>query len=122
MPCGLEPLHAPLPLAGGLVRVLGTVVEVSMLTVLDTRQNVALCRAVAPELIRDNHPGDILTAFEELAEEFLGRMLIPPPLYENVQHMAVLIHRTPQIVVLLIDRDQYLIQVPLITGSRTPAS
>jgi hypothetical protein len=78
--------------------------------------------AVALELIRDDHPGDILTAFEELAEEFLGRVLIPPPLYENIQHMTVLIHGAPQIVVLLIDREEHLIQVPLITGTRTPAS
>jgi hypothetical protein len=37
MPWGFEPLHPPLPLAGGVVRVLGTVVEVPMLAVLYSR-------------------------------------------------------------------------------------
>jgi hypothetical protein len=37
VPGGLEPLHTPFPLPGWLVRVLGTVVEVPMLTVLDPR-------------------------------------------------------------------------------------
>ena len=45
VPCGLEPLHAPLPLAGGLVRVLGTVVEVPMLAVLDPGR---MSRCAAP--------------------------------------------------------------------------
>ncbi len=37
VPGGLEALQAPLPLAGGLMRVLGTVVEVAVLAVLHTR-------------------------------------------------------------------------------------
>ncbi len=40
VPGGLEPLQAPLPLAGGLVGVLRPVVEVAVLAVLNTRQNL----------------------------------------------------------------------------------
>jgi hypothetical protein len=63
-----------------------------------------------------------LTVFEKLAEEFLDCFLTPPPLDENIQHLAPLIHRTPQTVILLLDRDEHLIQVSLITGTWTPAS
>jgi hypothetical protein len=37
-------------------------------------------------------------------------------LHENIQDMAVLIHRPPQIVALLVERAQDLIQVPLVAG------
>ena len=76
-----------------------------MLAVLDTRQNVALRRAIALELIRDDHPGDILTAFEELAEEFLGRLFVPPSLHQDVEYHTVLIHGPPQIVALFVDAE-----------------
>jgi hypothetical protein len=107
-----EPLHAPLPLARGLMRVLRTVVEGAVLAMLYPGQHLALRRAVALELIRDQHPGDILTAFEERAEERLGGVLVAPPLHEDVEHHAVLIHRPPQIVPLLVDGDEYLIKLP----------
>src|SRR2546427_11902448 len=42
LPRGLEPLHAPLALPGGLVRVLCTVVEIAMLAMLHSRQKLPL--------------------------------------------------------------------------------
>ena len=87
---------------------LRTVVEVPMLTVLDTREPLALRRAIALELLRHEPPGDVLTAFEELAEELLGRLLVAPPLHEDVEHYAVLIHRPPQRGALLVHTDKHL--------------
>jgi hypothetical protein len=52
----LEPLHAPLPLPGGLVWILRAVVEIAMLAMFHIRQDLALCRAVALQLVRDDHP------------------------------------------------------------------
>ena len=71
VPGRFEPLHAALPLAGGLVGILGAVIEVFVLAVLDPRQDLALRRAIAFEFIRDEHPWDVLAPFEELAKEFL---------------------------------------------------
>ena len=51
-----EPLHAPLPLAGRLVRAFRAVVEVAVLAVLHTGEDFPLRRAVALELVRDEHP------------------------------------------------------------------
>ena len=56
---GLEPLHAPFPLPRRLVRVLSAVIEIAVLAVLHTREDLALRRAVALELIRDDDPRDI---------------------------------------------------------------
>jgi hypothetical protein len=35
--CGLKPLHAPFPLAGGLMRVFGAIVQIAVLTVFHPR-------------------------------------------------------------------------------------
>jgi hypothetical protein len=59
VPRGLEPLHALLPLACGLVGILRAVVEVAMLAVLHPRLNLPLRGAVALELIGDDHPWHI---------------------------------------------------------------
>lgn len=50
-----EPLHALLPLPGGLMRVLGAVVKIAMLTMFYTWQDLALSRSVPLQLIGDDH-------------------------------------------------------------------
>jgi hypothetical protein len=60
---------------------------------------------------------DVLASFEELAEELLCRLLVPSPLDENSQHIPVLIHRTPQIVALLGDRDAHPVEGPFVARS-----
>src|SRR4029434_2662582 len=53
VPGGHAPLHAPLTLAGRLMRVVRTVVQVSVLPVLDAREPLPLRSPIAGELIRD---------------------------------------------------------------------
>ena len=84
MPGGLEPLHAPLPLAGGLMGVLRTVIEIPVLAMLYTWQDLALRRAIAFELLRDDDPRHVGQAFEEFAEKLLRRPLVPAALDENI--------------------------------------
>jgi hypothetical protein len=45
----------------------------------------------------------------------------PPALQQDVQHVAVLIDRPPQVVEILVDRKKDLIQMPLITWLGPPA-
>ena len=114
VPGGLEPLHASLPLTCGLMRVLGAIIEVAVLAVLHPREDLPLRSPVAFELVGDEHARHVLAPFEELAEEFLRSFLIPPPLHQDIEHGAVLIHRSPEIVPLLVDCDEYLIQMPFV--------
>src|SRR5919202_780845 len=114
-----DPLHPPLPLAGGLMRVLGTVVEVPMLAVLHSRQDLPLCSPITLQFIRNDHSGDILTAFEQLAEKLLRGLLIPAALHQNVEYVAVLIHCPPQVVAFFVNGNAHLIQVPFVTRTRT---
>jgi hypothetical protein len=104
------------------MRVLRPVIEIPMLAMFHAREDLALGSPIALEFIRDDDPGNVLTALEELAEELLGGPFVPSPLHQNVELHAVLIHGPPQIVPLLINRDEDLIQVPLITRLGTPAA
>jgi hypothetical protein len=73
-------LHPSFPLAGGLVRILRAVIQVPVLAVFHARQEFSLRRVVALELIGHHHARDILQALEELPEERLGRVPVPPAL------------------------------------------
>ena len=62
------------------MRDLGTIVEISALTMLDAWEELALRNGIALELIRHDHPWNILQALQQLAEEALGRGLAAPAL------------------------------------------
>jgi hypothetical protein len=48
--------------------------------------------------------------------------VIPSALHQDIEHVSLLIHRAPQIVAFTIDRQEDLVQVPLITWPGTPAT
>ena len=56
---GLEPLHAPLPLMGGPVRVLRSIIEIAVLAMFHPWQDLALGGSVTLELIGDDHARDV---------------------------------------------------------------
>src|SRR5258706_7572764 len=87
-----EPLHAPLPLPGGLMRVLGAVVKIAMLTMFYTWQDLALSRSVTLQLIGDDHARAVGQAFQEFTKELLRGLLIPVSMDEDISHVPVLIH------------------------------
>src|SRR5687768_10552933 len=117
----LKPLHAALPLTGRLVGILRAVIEVPVLAVFHPRQNLLLCGTIAFELVRNDHPGDILAALEQLAEELLGRVLVPSALDQDIQHLPILIHRPPEIVAGAPAGAVELIPVPFVPWSLAPA-
>jgi hypothetical protein len=118
---GLEALQAPLPLAGGLVGVLRTVVQITVLPMLDTGQELPLGCPIALQPIRDHDSRGVPQAFEQLAEEFLGRCLIAMTLDQDVEDIPFLVNGAPEIVTLAMDREKDLIKMPLIAGSSTTA-
>src|SRR6266851_1843209 len=102
------------------MEVFGAVVEVAVLAMFHLRQDFAPRGAVAFQLVRDEDPGHGGQTLEELAEKLLRRLLVPAALDENIQDVAVLINGAPEIVTLLVDRDEYLVQVPLVARPGTP--
>jgi hypothetical protein len=95
MPRRLALLQTPLPLARGLRRVLGAVMQIAVLSVFYAGEALALRSTVAFELIGDEHPWHGGQALEELAEELLRGLFVPPALHQDVEPIPVLIHRPP---------------------------
>ena len=78
---GLKPLHMPLPLACGLVRVLRAIIQVAMLPMFHAREEFSLGGAVALEFVGHDHARYIGQALKQLTEELLGRPLISAALH-----------------------------------------
>jgi hypothetical protein len=104
------------------MRVLGAVVQIPVLAVLHPWEKLPLGRAVALELIRDDHAGDILTPFEQLTEERLRRRLVAVALDQDIQYVPVLINGSPEVVPFAINGEEDFIQMPLITRARPPVA
>src|SRR5262245_12870261 len=122
MTCRLKPLHAIFALPRRPVRILTAVVQITTLAVFDAGQDLALGRAVALELIGDDHPWYILEPLEQLTKKLLRRLFVASALHQNVEHVIVLIHCTPQVMALPVNRQKDLVQVPLVPwlGASTP--
>ncbi len=116
MPGRFEAPHAPLALAGRLVRILRAVVEPFVLAMLDAGQDLALRRAVAGQLVGDDHARHVGEALEQAAKELLGSGLIAPGLHQDIEHGAVLVDGAPQIVLRAVDLDEDLVEMPLVAG------
>src|SRR5215475_2447075 len=94
--------------------VLTAIVEIATLTVFDLRQDLALRRTVALQLIRDDDPWHVLEPLQKLAEKLLRRLLIASALHEDIEHVIVLIDSAPQVMALPVDRQKHLVQVPFV--------
>src|SRR5262245_24559942 len=110
----LEPLHAILTLPRGPMRVLTAVIEVATLPMFHPGQDLALGRAVALELIRDDHAWHVLQALQQLAEKLLRRLFVAAALHQDIEDVVVLVDSAPQVMALAIDHQEHLIQVPLV--------
>jgi hypothetical protein len=112
----------PLPLAGRLMRVLRTVIEIVVLPVLHTREYHPLGRSVAAQLVGHDHSGNICQSLEQLAEKPLRGVLVAPPLHQDIQHVTVLVHGPPQIVLFAVNGQKNFIQAPFAPWLGTLAS
>ncbi len=96
--------------------ILGSISKASMLLMFHLRQQLLFRRTITAERIGDQHPRNILVSFEELAKELLSGSCIPAALHQDIQHVPMLINCTPQILPLASDREENLIEVPLVAG------
>ncbi len=109
---GRKTPHLTLSLPGRLVRGFGPVVRVPVRAVDDGRHHCAAGGWVAEQLVGDHSSGDTALSFQQLPEEPGGGPLIAPRRYKDVDHVAVLVHGTPQILLPPLDLDEYLVQMP----------
>lgn len=60
------------------------------------------------------HPWRSSLALQQLAHQALGRLGVTAALHQNLQDETVLVHGTPEPVLLATDRNDGLIEVPLV--------
>jgi len=111
----LEPLHTLLSLTGRLVGVLRPIVEIPLLTMCHLWEDLPLGGSITLQFIGDNYARYIGQAFKELVKELLGGFLVPTALAQDIQDVALLIDRPPQIVMFALDRQKYFIDVAVTT-------
>src|SRR5262245_10686820 len=104
------------------MRILRTVVEISMLTMFDPRQDLALGGPIALQFIGDDDARHVGQPLEKLAKELLCGLLVPPALHQDIQHVPLLLNCPPQIVMFALDGQKHLIEVPFIAEPGTAAT
>ena len=98
------------------MRVLDPIVQVLRAAMLGRCRQLAVGDLVAAEFIGDDHPRHVLQVFEQLAEEsFDGHRISAGP-DQNVEHVAVLVDRAPQVVPRAVDPEEHFVAVPFVTG------
>ena len=89
-----------------------------VLSVLDTLKHLFFSGFIAFQFIGDDHPWGKALFFEQFAEKSLCCLGIPMPLHQNIQHIPLRIHCSPQVILLSFDRDNHLIKMPFVCNVR----
>ena len=97
-----------------------------MLPVLDSQQNFALRAAIAGNVAGEDDPWHVLAASKQCAEDLCPGgsrcSFVAPALDQDIQHVAVLINRTPEVGRFALDGQKNFIDVPRIARPRTTAT
>ncbi len=90
-----------------------------MSPVFNARHHLLLGCLVAAQFVRDHHTRDVLATLEQLTEKLLGGSLVSPALHQDIQHVAFLVYGAPEVGRLPIDFQEYLVEKPFISWTRT---
>ncbi len=97
------------------MRDFGSVVGVGGVDVLDRRHHGSMRSAITFEFVGHQPTRLTALAFEKTAEEAYRGFFVASSLDQNINRVAVLINRTPKIVLVTLNRDKHLIKIPGIT-------
>jgi hypothetical protein len=84
---------------------------------LDTLEDFTPGDPIGAKFIGHNHSEQVAQTLQQLAKEARGRFRVAAALYQNVEHIPVLINRSPEVVQLASNADEYLIQKPFVSRS-----
>ena len=93
-----------------------------MLSMTDAGHYNPFRSAIASEFVGNDHTRMTTTrSSQQPAKETYGRESIPTWLHKDVEHNAVLINGSPEVMSTAVDLEENLIQMPLVAGSSTPS-
>ena len=118
---GFEPSHLALALPRRLMRDLRSIVLVLPGAVNDRRHGRPVSGRVAAQFVRDQSARLTALPLQQRPEEALGCMPIAPGLDEDVDHVAVLVNGTPEILPLALDVHEEFVQVPGVAQASLPS-
>ncbi|GAC1461103.1 MAG: hypothetical protein PVSMB2_22630 [Ktedonobacteraceae bacterium] len=93
-----------------------------MLPMFHARQDLAFRCSIPGQFVGDDHARNIFQSFEELAKEFLCGLFVAAALHQDVQHVAILVDRSPKGMLLATDREDDLVQMPFVPALGTPTA
>ena len=99
------------------MRDLRTIIRVWGCVVHDEGHDGLMGDTVASQLVGDEATRFLSLALEQPPKESPCRTPIPPRLDKDIDHVAVLIHRAPEILPLTVDRHEDLVEKPRISES-----
>ena len=76
-----------------------------------------MCNSVAAQLVGHETTRFLSLTLQEFSEESPRRTPVPTGLDEKVNQVTVLVHGAPQILALIVDRDEDFVQKPRISES-----
>ena len=94
------------------MRHFNAIIGVDIIDVLDGRHNLTVCRVITAQFVGDEPAGFPTLAFNQAAEEPDRRFLVAAALHQNIDRIAILIDRAPQIVLCVLHGDDRFIGVP----------
>ena len=81
------------------------------------RENLSAGGHIAAELVGNQLPRRLALLFQNLAKEACGSFPVSVTCDQNIQHVTVLVHRSPKIMTFAADGNEQLIHVPDVAGS-----
>ena len=112
--CRFESTHLPFPLARRLMRSLHPIVGVTLGRVSHVAEAGSHCSRVASQSVGDDLQRLSSLPSQKSTEEPLCSASITPRLHQDVDYVAVLIDRTPEIFQFTVDSKEDLVQMPVV--------
>ncbi len=75
-------------------------------------EDLSVDRPIASKLVGNELPGWPPLVFQHLAKEAFGGSLVSVACDQNIQDIAVLVHRSPKIMTFAADCDEHFVHVP----------
>jgi hypothetical protein len=69
-----------------------------------------------PYQVRDQDAGCPALLLQQLPEQALGGLFVPPALDQDVEHDPILVDRPPEPVLLAADHQAHFVEVPYVDG------
>ena len=104
------------------MRVLRTIVEPFVLTMLHAWQELAFRRPINLQFVSNDHARHVLQPFEQFPKESLGSLFVASALHQDIKHVPILINGSSQRVFLPPDRQYDFVHMPFVAATRTTAT